>query len=203
MSIANLILFAGIYAVAVASPGPGIAALVARVLARGTGGIGAFIAGFVVGDLVWFGVAAAGLALLARSLAVAFVVLKYAGAAYLAVLAWKAWTAPVEPVETARVAADGRIRLFLGGLVLTLGNPKVILFFLALLPGVVDLDHLTPLGFAGIGATIVVVLSTVLAAYAAAAARARRVFTSVRARRAINRGAGTVMAGAAVAVATR
>jgi threonine/homoserine/homoserine lactone efflux protein len=38
--------------VAVASPGPGIAALVARVLAHGTGGIAAFIAGFVVGDLV-------------------------------------------------------------------------------------------------------------------------------------------------------
>ncbi|TXM71739.1 LysE family translocator [Methylobacterium sp. WL69] len=203
MSIANLILFAGVYAVAVASPGPGIAALVARVLARGTGGIGAFIAGFVVGDLVWFGVAAAGMALLAQSLTVAFVALKYAGAVYLAALAWKAWTAPVEPVETPRVDADGRVRPFLGGLVLTLGNPKVILFFLALLPGVVDLEHLTLLGFAGIGATIVVVLGTVLAAYAAAAARARRVFTSVRARRAINRGAGTVMAGAAVAIATR
>ena len=203
MSIANLILFAGVYAVAVASPGPGIAALVARVLARGTGGIGAFIAGFVVGDLVWFGVAAAGMALLAQSLTVAFVALKYAGAVYLAALAWKAWTAPLEPIETKRVDADGRIRLFFGSLVLTLGNPKVILFFLALLPGVVDLEHLTFLGFAGIGATIVVVLGTVLAAYAAAAARARRVFTSVRARRAINRGAGTVMAGAAVAIATR
>ncbi|KQP28897.1 LysE family translocator [Methylobacterium sp. Leaf100] len=203
MSIANLLLFAGIYAVAVASPGPGIAALVARVLARGPVGIGAFIAGFVVGDLVWFGVAAAGMALLARSLAVAFVVLKYAGAVYLAVLAWKAWTAPLEPIETERVDADGRIRLFFCGLVLTLGNPKVILFFLALLPGVVDLDRLTLLGFAEIGATIVVVLSAVLCAYAGAADRARRVFTSIRARRAIDRSAGTVMAGAAVAIATR
>ena len=43
MSISSLILFAAIYAVAVAAPGPGIAALVARVLARGTEGIGAFI----------------------------------------------------------------------------------------------------------------------------------------------------------------
>lgn len=203
MSIANLLLFAGIYAVAVASPGPGIAALVARVLARGTGGIAAFIAGFVVGDLVWFGVAAAGMALLAQSLAAAFVVLKYAGAAYLAVLAWKAWIAPVAPIEAMPVDEDGRIRLFFGGLVLTLGNPKVILFFLALLPGVIDLDRLSASGLAVMGATIVVVLSGVLSAYAGAAARARRVFTSARARRAINRGAGTVMAGAAVAIATR
>ena len=203
MSIANLLLFAGLYAVAVALPGPGIAALVARVLARGTSGIAAFIAGFVVGDLVWFGVAAAGMAFVAQSLAVAFVVLKYAGAAYLAVLAWKAWNAPVAPIEVMPVDEEGRMRLFVGGLLLTLGNPKVILFFLALLPGVIDLDRLNASGFTAMGATIIVVLSGVLSAYAGAAARARRVFTSQRARRAINRGAGTVMAGAAVAIATR
>ncbi len=54
-----------------------------------------------------------------------------------------------------------------------------------------------------IAATIVVVLSTTLVAYALAAVRVRRFFGSVRARRAVNRGAGTVMAGAALAVATR
>jgi threonine/homoserine/homoserine lactone efflux protein len=47
------------------------------------------------------------------------------------------------------------------------------------------------------------VLSGILSAYAWAAGRARRVFTSQRARRAIHRGAGTVMASAAVAIATR
>jgi hypothetical protein len=61
--LSSLALFAAIYAVAVASPGPGIAALVARVLSRGTGGMPAFVAGFVVGDLAWFAVAAKGFAL--------------------------------------------------------------------------------------------------------------------------------------------
>ncbi len=203
MSISSLILFAAIYAVAVASPGPGIAALVARVLARGTVGIGAFIGGFVIGELFWFGIAAGGVALLADSLAVVFVVLKYVGALYLAVLAWKAWTAPVDGITGAPFGGDSPVRAFLGGLVITLGNPKVILFFLALLPGLVDLDRLTASGFAEIGITLVLVLSGILSAYAAAAARARRIFTSVRARRAIQRGAGTVMASAAVAIATR
>lgn len=203
MTLSGLALFAAIYAVAAASPGPGIAALVARVLARGTGGIGAFIAGFVVGDLVWFGVAAGGVALVAQSLAVAFVALKYAGALYLAFLAWKTWTARTDRIAAAPMDGENRVRLFLGGLALTLGNPKVILFFLALLPSVVDLGHLQALGFGEIGATIVIVLSAVLSVYALAAARARRIFTSPRARRAINRTSGTVMAGAAVAVATR
>ena len=203
MPLSSLVAFAAVYAVAVASPGPGIAALVARVLARGTGGVAGFAAGFIVGDLVWFFVAVSGFALVARTFAVAFVVLKYAGALYLCWLAWKAWTARADGVEGAPVGGDGADRLFLGGLALTLGNPKVILFFLALLPTVVDLDHLAPAALAAMTATIVGVLSAVLGAYVLAASRARRILTSSRARRAINRGAGTVMAGAAVAIVTR
>ena len=94
-------------------------------------------------------------------------------------------------------------RLFVAGLALTLSNPKVIVFFLALLPTVVDLDTLSSVGFAEIAALIVVILSVVLTSYATAAARARRLFTSPRAVQRLNRGTGVVMAGAAVAVATR
>ena len=54
MSLYGLSVFALVYMLAVASPGPGVAAIVARVLGRGTHGIPAFIAGFLVGDLIWF-----------------------------------------------------------------------------------------------------------------------------------------------------
>ncbi len=203
MPLSSLLLFAAVYAVAVASPGPGIFALVARVLARGSRGIPAFIAGFLVGDLLWFSISATGFALLAQSFAALFVGIRYLGTAYLAYLAWRTWTAPVEPLAGEPVRGESELRLFLGGLALTLGNPKVVLFFLALLPTVIDLEHLTPIGMMEIAAIIVIVLGTTLAAYALAAARVRRFFVSVRARRAVNRGAGTVMAGAALAVATR
>ncbi|UYW33912.1 LysE family translocator [Methylorubrum extorquens] len=203
MPLSSLALFAAVYAVAVASPGPGVFALVARVLARGTRGVPAFIAGFLVGDLLWFSIAATGFALLAQSFASLFIGIRYLGAAYLAYLAWRAWTAPVEPISGEPVHGESGARLFLGGLALTLGNPKVVLFFLALLPTVIDLKHLTPLGMIEIAATIVAVLSATLTAYAVAAIRVRRLFVSVGARRAVNRGAGTVMAGAAIAVAVR
>ncbi|WP_376098909.1 LysE family translocator [Roseomonas sp. CCTCC AB2023176] len=204
MDIAGLLVFAGAYLVATASPGPGIAAVVARVLARGRGGSAAFIAGFVAGDLIWFAVAATGLAVLASTFAILFQVIKYAGAAYLLYLAWRLWTAPAQaPSDVAAPVAEGPARLFLTGLAVTLGNPKVIVFFLALLPTVVDLGALTPLGFAELAAMIAVILSAVLAAYTVAAARARRLITSPRAMRRVNRGTGVVMAGAAVAVATR
>ncbi|ACK80975.1 LysE family translocator [Methylorubrum extorquens] len=203
MPLSSLALFAAVYAVAVASPGPGVFALVARVLARGARGVPAFIAGFLVGDLLWFSIAATGFALLAQSFAALFIGIRYLGAACLAYLAWRAWTAPVEPISGEPVHGESGARLFLGGLALTLGNPKVVLFFLALLPTVIDLEHLTPLGMIEIAATIVAVLSATLTAYAVAAVRVRRLFVSVGARRAVNRGAGTVMAGAAIAVAVR
>lgn len=204
MSIAGLLLFCAAYAVATASPGPGIAAVVARVLGQGLRGVPAFIAGFVVGDLVWFTVAATGLAVLAQTFAALFLVIKYAGAAYLLYLAWKLWTAPAQQTEvTADRHADSRFRLFLGGLAVTLGNPKVIVFFLALLPTVIDLENLTVTGFAEIALLIVVILSSVLTAYAVAFSWLRRFVITPRTTQIINRGTGTVMAGAAVAIAAR
>jgi threonine/homoserine/homoserine lactone efflux protein len=204
MTAAGLLVFCMAYGLAVASPGPGIAALVARVLARGLRGAPAFIAGFLVGDLVWFAIAATGLAVLAQTFALLFTIVKYAGVAYLLYLAWKLWTAPAEASDVmGEVKAERPLRLFLGGLSLTLGNPKVIIFFLALLPTVVDLTSLDAVGFAEIAALIAVMLTAILTGYALMAAYARQLLTSPRAIRIVNRGTGVVMAGAAVTIATR
>ena len=204
MNLAGLLTFATVYFAALVMPGPGVTAVIARVLARGTRGAPAFIAGSVAGSFLWFAVAATGLAVLASAFATVFLAIRYAAAAYLLYLAWKFWTAPVEPIDTAiDVTPDGAGRLFLAGLALNLGNPKNVVFFLALLPTVVDLDTLTALGFAELVALIVVIASSVLAGYAMAAGRARRLFTSPRAVRLMNRSSAVVMAGAAGAVATR
>lgn len=204
MDFAGLFVFALAYLMATASPGPGVAAVVARTLARGPGGSAGFIAGFVLGDLIWFAVAASGLALLAEAFAALFTAMRYAGAAYLLFLAWKLWTAPaVVPAVVGAPPPEKGVKLFLAGLTITLGNPKVIVFFLALLPTVVDLPSLTPGGFAAIALLSAAILSSVMAAYTLAAARARRLLTSPGAVRAVNRGSGAAMAGAAVAVASR
>jgi threonine/homoserine/homoserine lactone efflux protein len=203
MDSAHLLLFAAAYLAVLILPGPGVTALVARVLARGTHGAPAFIAGFVAGSLVWFTVAATGLAVLAATFATVFVAIRYAGAAYLLYLAWKLWRAPPRPMGDAAPTPEHRGRLFLTGLAINLGNPKVIVFFLVLLPTVVDLRALTPLGFAELVAIVIVIVSAVLGAYTIAAARARRLFTSPRAVRLANRGSATVMAGAAITMVAR
>ena len=202
MTTTSLLLFAAVYFAAVATPGPGIAALVARVLGHGLIGVAPFIAGYVVGDMVWLIVAGTGLAVLANAFAGLFLALKYAGAAYLLYLAWRMATAPSTVGEGAPAASRGW-RAFLGSLSLTLGNPKVMIFFLSIMPLAVDVKSLTPLAIAELAGLCVVVISCTLAAYALAANRARALFRSARALRFVHRAAGGAMAGVAVAVATR
>jgi threonine/homoserine/homoserine lactone efflux protein len=205
MSLHGLGLFCLIYLLATASPGPGIAAVVARVLSRGTHGLVAFIAGFVVGDLIWFICAATGMAALAQTAYVAFALVKYAGAAYLLYLAYRLWTAPAQAFGEDDIppVQQRSSQLFLGSLALTIGNPKVMVFFLALLPTVLDLKSMTLSDFLKVAVASMIILSSVLSGYAFAALRARRLFKTTRAIRWLNRGAGTAMAGAAVAVASR
>ncbi len=202
MTPTSMALFAAVYFAAVATPGPGVAALVARVLGRGLGGSAAFIAGYVVGDIAWLVVAGTGLSVLASAFAKLFVALKYAGAGYLLYVAWKMATAPVAVGEAAPAASRGW-RAFLGSLSLTLGNPKVMIFFLSIMPLVVDVRALTPLAIAELAALCAIVISCTLAAYALAANRARALFRSARAMRFAHRAAGGALAGVAVAVATR
>jgi threonine/homoserine/homoserine lactone efflux protein len=204
MDLAALVLFAGTLLVAAASPGPGIAALVAQVVGKGPEGATSFAAGLIVGDLVWLAVAILGLAVVAQTFHEVFLVIKYAGAGYLVYLAYRMWTAPVDARDIAAAPRrDGRARLFLGGLAVTLGNPKVVAFYLALLPSLIDLARVGLLGYVELAGISVVILTAVFGAYAVAAARARALFRSTRAMRLLNRTGGTVMAGAAVVVATK
>jgi threonine/homoserine/homoserine lactone efflux protein len=203
MSRYGLAVFSLVYALAVASPGPGVAAVVARALGRGMGGAPAFIAGFLVGDLVWFALAAAGLAVLAHSAYTVFLAIRYLGAAYLLYLAWRLWTAPAQALEASqRTCRERPLQLFLGSLALTLGNPKTMVFFLAVLPTVVELNRLSAVGFLGMALVIAVVLPAVLGAYTLFAARARSRLSQPGTVRWVQRGTGAVMAGAAIAVAT-
>jgi threonine/homoserine/homoserine lactone efflux protein len=205
MSWYGLTTFCVAYFLAVATPGPGVAAVISQALARGAAGAPAFIAGFVVGDLLWFLAAVLGLSALAQHAHTAFVAVKYLGALYLLYLAYKLWSAPVRPVEVdtePQVARPPRA-LFLGSLLLTLSNPKPMLFFLALLPTVVPLETLNAAGHMEIVGAIVVILPATLGGYVLIAARARAWLRSPRAVKIMNRGSGTLIAAAAVAVATR
>ena len=204
MSWYGLVSFCAVYFLAVATPGPGVAAVIAQGLARGSKGAPAFIAGFVIGDLTWFLAASLGLSALAERAHPLFLAVRYLGALYLLFLACKLWSTPPRPLADAGPEpAQAPLKLFLGSLTLTLGNPKPMIFFVALLPSVVPLETLRLNGYLEIGAAIALILPSTLGAYVLAASRARVWLRNPQATRLLNRGSGTLMAAAAVAVAVR
>jgi threonine/homoserine/homoserine lactone efflux protein len=199
-----LLIFSAALFVAAASPGPGIAAIVARVLGRGLHGAVAFTAGLALGDVIWLTIAILGLAAIAHTFYGVFLAIKYAGVVYLLYLAYRLWTQPAEARDvTVEASKDKPLRLFLAGLAVTMGNPKVMVFYLALLPSLIDLQAVTLLGWLELSLVTLGVLAVVFGSYVLLAARTRALFTSPRAIRMINRGTGAVMASAAVAIAAK
>lgn len=76
-------------------------------------------------------------------------------------------------------------------------------FYLALLPNILDLQAVTVLGWLELSLVVLGVLAIVFGAYIALAARTRRLFISPRAMRLVNRGTGALTASAAPAIAEK
>jgi threonine/homoserine/homoserine lactone efflux protein len=204
VELSGLLIFAGALLVAAGSPGPNVAALVARVIARGWRDVIPFVAAMWLGEALWLALAVYGLAALAEALHGAFLLVKYLGVAYLLYLAWKMWFTPVAiPAETLAPRPGSSVRMFLAGLAVTLGNPKIMVFYLALLPTIIDLAGITLVAWLELTCTMLVVVAVVDLAYIALAARARRLLTSPRALRIAHRASATVMGGAAAAITTQ
>ncbi len=192
------LLYCGLYAVAIAVPGPGIVAIVARALGSGFRATIPAALGIVVGDLILMTLSAFGLALVARQLGHLFLGVKIAGALYLLYLGIRYWTAAVP--EEGEVVPASAGKGFLAYLALTLGNPKAIVFFVALLPTAIDPRHLSLSGYLELCGATLVLIPAITLSYAALAHRMRGLVANARARRRINQGAGAVMIGAGVTI---
>lgn len=203
MSIASLLFFAGALMIAAGSPGPSIAALVARVLSKGARDVLPFLAAMWIGEAIWLSFAVAGLAAIAETFHWMFVAIKWAGVAYLLFLAWKMWSAEPDVPRDGLPETRSASKLFFAGLTVTLGNPKIMMFYVALLPSIIDLGSVTFLGWAELVATMFVVLVAIDLGWVMMAAKARQFLRSRCAVRIANRASAGTMAGAAVAIAVR
>jgi threonine/homoserine/homoserine lactone efflux protein len=108
VELSALVIFALALLVAAGSPGPSIAALVARVLVRGWHEVAPFVAAMWIGEAIWLTTAAVGLAALAETFHWAFIVVKYCGVIYLLDLAWHMWHASAEGAESKAPATAAR-----------------------------------------------------------------------------------------------
>lgn len=204
MTLAGFIAYAGALAIAAAIPGPGVTALVARALGSGFRSSLFMALGLVIGDLTYLTAVVLGLALIAQTFGTVFLIVKWLGVAYLAWLAWNFWTSGISPetVEASK-GSGGFLASMLAGLAVTLGNPKTMIFYIALTPTLVDLRTVTVSDYAILASVTVAVLLIVLVPYLVLAAKARSLLKAPRALKALNRTAAAFMGGAAVAIASR
>lgn len=94
--------------------------------------------GLCTGLIVHTLAVALGVAALLQGSAVAFTVLKIAGALYLLYLAWQAFHASGENINTDDRTDLNGIKFYFRGVIMNVTNPKVSIFFLAFLPQFAD-----------------------------------------------------------------
>ncbi|MFB0492714.1 threonine/homoserine/homoserine lactone efflux protein [Methylobacterium sp. OAE515] len=198
MTTAGFLTYALALGFAAAIPGPGVVALVARALASGFRAGMAFAVGLILGDLTFLAAAVFGLTRVAEALGDVFVVVRIGAGLNLGYLAVQLWRAAARAQPVAARKADRPLASFLAGLTVTLANPKTIVFYLAVLPTLLDLRTVTRGDFATLVAVTTLVLVAVMTPYAALASRARHALQSSAFHRRLNRGAAAIMAGAAI-----
>ncbi|MDD2926320.1 LysE family translocator [Rhodoferax sp.] len=138
LSLQTAITFLGVSLLLGVTPGPDNVFVMVQSATHGRRAGWLVVLGLCTGLLVHTAAVTLGLAALFAASASAFVVLKFAGAAYLAYLAWQAYRAPVTGGDTGAALALQPRQLWLRGVIMNLTNPKVVLFFLAFLPQFVD-----------------------------------------------------------------
>ncbi|NLQ16798.1 LysE family translocator [Marinomonas sp. M1K-6] len=165
-----MFMFALIYASVVIIPGPGIMTVITQAGRLSRSRIFFLIAGFVVGDLIWFFAALLGLSAALRATPMLLTPIQILGAGYLILLSVRLWKEGIslKPVVGAKSAGSSSHTLFFGSLLLTLSNPKVLIFYVAILPIALDTQALSALQVFQVIAIIVTVLSVIKVLYALA-----------------------------------
>ena len=195
--------FVGAFFLLAVSPGPGLVAILSRTLGGGMPSGFAVTAGLVIGDAIFLCVAMVGLSAIASAMGPMFQIVKYVGAAYLIWLGVQALRSPNANVTVDAQQSGGLLKDLGLGLFVTLGNPKPILFYGALLPTFLDLSRISPVDFAILLSVVVVVSVAVYGGYMIMADRARHTLSSTRAAKRLNQATGVMLIGSGLVVASR
>lgn len=138
-SAETLLVFAALSLGLAVTPGPNMLYLVSRSLAQGTAAGMISLAGCQAGSLAIMICAAAGITAALMAVPYAWDVLRLGGAAYLAFLAWQCVKPGGQPLFAPRaLPREPAARLFAVGFATAALNPKVALFYMAVLPPFLD-----------------------------------------------------------------
>ncbi len=213
MSLQHWLLYLSVVLAVILTPGPSAALCLTHGARHGVWRATATVLGGMVASLTLMTLSALGLGAAITASTTLFLVIKFAGAAYLIWLGIAMWRAPADPAPdnntpsaTAPVAARGSwARLWRQGFLVGIGNPKDLLFFGALFPQFLDPAKPMAPQFALLAATWLAVDGLAMTGYAALGTRIGPALRRSGAGRLFNRltGGAFIAAGGALAVANR
>ncbi|AZS15209.1 LysE family translocator [Paenibacillus lutimineralis] len=138
MDFITVLSFLGVAVLLTLMPGPDNLFVLAQSISQGKKAGIATALGLCSGLIVHVAAAALGISAIIYQSAIAFAIVKYAGAAYLLYLAWKSFREKESGLTLNDQKSLNYRSLYKKGILMNILNPKVSLFFLALLPQFVD-----------------------------------------------------------------
>jgi threonine/homoserine/homoserine lactone efflux protein len=138
-TITTLLAFAALAVGMVLTPGPNMIYMISRAITQGRVAGLISLAGVVVGFIFYMLCAAFGITALVFAVPYAYDAMRFAGVIYLLWLAFDAVRpGGRSPFQLRKLPIASRKRLFTMGLLTNLFNPKIAIFYLALLPNFID-----------------------------------------------------------------
>ena len=202
MTFSTLLAFALTFFVFAASPGPDNFTIFTRTMSGGLKAGVAYGLGTVTGILVFLTLGLAGLSYAAETLAPYMVFIRMAGAVYLiwmGISLWFSTPAGSPAADYASLSRGSLLKTYVTGVALNIGNPKMPLFYFAILPNVA-ISGVTFGGYVELVFVILAVEVLVIGGYAGLALKARALAASTTIIRRMNRAAGAIMAATGVAI---
>ena len=191
--------FVAATALLIVIPGPNIALIVANSLSFGAGRALFTVFGTSAAMVVNLTITGVGMTSLMLFLAEWFNWLRWLGVAYLVWLGIRAWRAPVPDLERPPSREASGPQLFWQGFLVSMTNPKVLLFYVAFFPQFIDPTGPLVLQLVVLSATFVAIAALLDSGFALAGGRARRLF--VGRGRLLNRLTGGVLVSAGLTLA--
>ncbi|MEM1235540.1 MAG: LysE family translocator [Pseudomonadota bacterium] len=187
-----------LYAIAVMilflTPGPVWVALLARGMASGFAGAWPLALGVAIGDAIWPFLAILGVAWVVQQVEGALLILRWVAAAmFLTMGVLLIRNAGKSLGSDSRLTRPGAWAGFVAGVLVILGNPKAILFYMGVLPGFFDLTQITAPDIAAIVAVSILVPLLGNLMLALFIDRARRLLSSPEALKRLNIASGALL----------
>ncbi|KFE34094.1 LysE family translocator [Thioclava atlantica] len=151
LTLAQIALYSGALFVLFLTPGPVWLALLARAMSGGFASAWPLALGVTVGDMIWPALAIFGVSWLVQEFSYFLIVLRWVAVAMFLVMGVLLIRHADHRISSdSRLTRPGKWAGFVAGLIVIIGNPKAILFYMGILPGFFPIAKMTWIDIAAV-----------------------------------------------------